>query len=350
MLSIKKEGILLEKTNNGFENESVCNPAAIREGNHVHLYYRAIRQGNYSSVGYCKLDGPLKIIERREKPILFPEEPYESQGTEDSRISKVEDTYYLTYSAYDKVNVFGAYATSKDLITFEKQGIITPKFTYREFKHFIECCKGLSDKYLFHYKLFKEHGLGEELSRKLYVWDKNLFLFPKKINGKFALIHRIHPGIQMVYFENFNELNYDFWKDYMMNLEKYIIMDPKLHHESSHIGGGCPPIETKDGWLLIYHAAEDTPEGLVYHASAALLDLADPQKELARLSQPLISPTYVWEKEGVVRNIIFPSGAVVFENRLYIYYGAADSRVATASVALSELLNELKKPENRSHV
>lgn len=120
-------------------------------------------------------------------------------------------------------------------------------------------------------------------------------------------------------------------------------MDPKLHHESSHIGGGCPPIETPNGWLLIYHTAEDTPQGFVYHASAALLDLNNPQKELARLSEPLISPSYQWEKEGVVKNIIFPSGAVVFDDTLYIYYGAADTRIGVASVKLSELLNELEK-------
>lgn len=342
MLNIKKEGILLEKTQNGFENEAVFNPAVIREGDHTHLFYRAVREGNYSSVGYCKLEGPLQVIERDSKPILFPEKKYESQGTEDPRITKIDDTYYLTYSAYNRVNVFGTYATSTDLKTFKKGEIITPKFTYREYKHFIECCSGLSEKYLFHYRLFKEHGLGPELSEKLYVWDKNLMFFPSKINGNFAMLHRIHPGIQIVYFKDFADLTREFWEDYMMNLENHVVMDPKLHHESSHIGAGCPPIETKHGWLLIYHAAEDTPHGFIYHASAALLDLQDPRVEIARLKKPLLSPTYDWEKEGVVKNIIFPSGTTVFDDTLYIYYGAADERVATASVNLNELLDELK--------
>ena len=346
MLKVKKEGIILEKTQNGFESEAVFNPAAIREGKYVHLFYRAVRKGNYSTIGYCKLDGPLKVVERRKKPVLFPEKSYESQGMEDPRITKIEDTYYLTYSAYDNVKVSGAYATSSNLKTFRKHKIITPKFTYWEYKHFVECCTGLCDKYLFHYKIFKEHGLGRELTRKLYVWDKNIMFFPKKFDGKFALLHRIHPGIQIVFFSDFIELSNDFWKDYMMNLESHIVMDPELPYESSHIGAGCPPIETKDGWLLIYHAAEDTPEGFVYHASAALLDLHNPKKVLARLNEPLISPTYKWEKEGVVKNIIFPSGAVVFDDTLYIYYGAADSRVAAASVNLTELLTELKKSKN----
>lgn len=336
----------MEKTENGFEKEAVFNPAATREGDEVHLFYRAVRENNYSTIGHCRLNGPLEIERRLSKPILFPERNYESQGIEDPRITKIEDTYYLTYSAYDSVNVLGAYATSKDLKTFKKQKIITPKFTYREYKHFIECCSGLTDKYLFHYKLFKEHGLGKELSRKLYVWDKNLMFFPRKIDNKYALIHRIHPGIQIVYFDDFSDLTKEFWEDYMMNLEKYIIMDPELHHESSHIGGGCPPIETKEGWLLIYHAAEDTPHGFVYHAAAALLDIHDPRKEIARLPDPLISPSFEWEMEGVVRNIIFPSGAVVFDDTLYIYYGAADERVAVASTSMTDLLNELKKKKN----
>ena len=349
MLTVKKEGILLEKTNLGFENEAVLNPAAIKEGNTVHLFYRAVREGNYSSIGYCKLDGPLDVVERSTKPILFPEDPTESQGIEDPRITKVDSTYYLTYSAYDKINVFGAYATSTDLKTFEKKGIITPKFTYREYKHFIECGNNVSDKYLFHYKLFKEHGLGKELSEKLFVWDKNIMFFPKKIYGKYALIHRLHPGIQIVYFTDFSELTTDFWEKYLMYIEDYIIIDPTYLYESSHIGAGCPPIETEDGWLLIYHAGESTPSGFIYHASAVLLDLENPQKVLGRLEAPFISPTFQWEKEGIVDNIIFPSGAVVFDDILYIYYGAADERIGVASMKLKDLLMELKK-ENHVYV
>lgn len=329
----------MEKTRNGFENEAVFNPAVIREGEYTHLFYRAVRKGNYSSIGYCKLEGPLKIIERNKKPLLYPERKYESQGIEDPRIVKIEDVYYMTYSVYDKVNVSGAYATSSNLSTFRKQKVITPRFTYDEYFHLIECCQNLNEKYLFHHKLFQEHGI----ARKLYVWDKNIMFFPKKINGKFALLHRIHPGIQIVYFDDFRELTPAFWKNYMINLENHIVMDPKFYYESSHIGGGCPPIETEFGWLLIYHATQNTPKGIVYHASAALLDLKDPTQVISRLSEPIISPTRKWEKEGVVNNVIFPSGTTVFDDTIYIYYGAADSRVAVASMKLDELIHELKK-------
>lgn len=133
-----------------------------------------------------------------------------------------------------------------------------------------------------------------------------------------------------------------------MNLEKHIVMDPKLDYESSHIGGGCPPIETKDGWLLIYHAAESTPKGFTYHASAALLDRDNPLKEISRLPEPLISPTEKWEKEGIVNNIIFPTGAIVKNDDLFIYYGAADERVAVARISFNELMRELKNNKGRN--
>ena len=67
MINVKKEGVLLRKTDLEFENEGVLNPAVIREGEHVHLFYRAVSKGNYSSIGYCKLNGPLEIVERLRK-------------------------------------------------------------------------------------------------------------------------------------------------------------------------------------------------------------------------------------------------------------------------------------------
>jgi predicted GH43/DUF377 family glycosyl hydrolase len=100
---VKKHGVILEATDNSFENDGVFNPAAIREGRYVHLFYRAVRTGNFSTIGYCKLDGQLKVIERSEKPILSPVNSQEFQGIEDPRITKIDDTYYLTYSTFDGI-------------------------------------------------------------------------------------------------------------------------------------------------------------------------------------------------------------------------------------------------------
>jgi predicted GH43/DUF377 family glycosyl hydrolase len=136
MINVIKEGILLQKTTNNFENEGVLNPAAIRDGEYVHLLYRAVSTGNHSSIGYCKLKGPLFIEERNKTALLSPELDYESHGIEDPRIVKIEDTYYLTFTAYDGVNALGCLATSKDLIHFDRKGIIVPQITYEEFNKF----------------------------------------------------------------------------------------------------------------------------------------------------------------------------------------------------------------------
>jgi len=142
-----------------------------KAGDVIYVYYRAVRRGNYSTIGYCRLKGPLEVVARRRKPVLFPEKKYESQGIEDPRIVKIDDTWHMTYSVYDRMNVAGAYATSKDLKSFTKHRIITPRFTYREYKHLIECNTGLNDKYLLHYRIFKEHGLGEETTaQRQNVW------------------------------------------------------------------------------------------------------------------------------------------------------------------------------------
>jgi predicted GH43/DUF377 family glycosyl hydrolase len=133
MIEVKKEGILLAKTDLEFENGGVLNPAVMREGDCVHIFYRAVQTGNRSSIGYCRLDGPLTIAERWNKPFMVPEFDYESQGVEDARIVKIDDTFYMTYTAYDGTNARGALATSKNLKHFKKKGIIVPPISYAAF-------------------------------------------------------------------------------------------------------------------------------------------------------------------------------------------------------------------------
>jgi beta-1,2-mannobiose phosphorylase / 1,2-beta-oligomannan phosphorylase len=339
MLNVKKQGIILEKTALPFENEGVLNPAAIREGNFVHLFYRAVHLGNHSSIGYCLLNGPLTIESRNYRPLLVPEFDYELQGIEDPRIVKIEETYYLTYTAYDGVNALGCLATSTDLVHFEKKGILVPQITYEEFNKLSKTNPLIDSKY---FRYNQHEGILEKEGIKMLLWDKNLIFFPRKINGKFYFMHRIRPEIQIIVaIEKLENLTLDFWQDYFLHFDDYVLLSPKYDHEISYIGGGCPPIETELGWLLIYHGVKDSLNGYVYSACAALLDLKNPQIEIARLPFPLFKPEYVWELKGEVNNVCFPTGAVVFDDILYIYYGAADERIACASMVLSELLNEL---------
>jgi predicted GH43/DUF377 family glycosyl hydrolase len=339
MIKVKKEGILLSKTDFEFENESVLNPAAIQVGQTVHLFYRAVRIGNFSTIGYCRLDGPLTIVERWNRPFMVPESESEKHGVEDPRIVKIDDLYYLTYTAYDGTNARGALATSEDLIHFEKQGLIVPPITFARFISLIESNGGVNEKYYHDNKFYNPHADPE---KKVMLWDKNVVFFPRRIKGNLVFLHRIRPGIQIVSVKNIKDLTIDFWEKYFTKLQDHIVLDPVFNHESGYVGGGCPPIETEQGWLLIYHGAEETDKGIVYSAcAAALLDLDNPEKVISRLPYALFSPELEWELKGDVNNVVFPTGTALFGDTLFIYYGAADSHVACASLSLSELLKEL---------
>lgn len=338
MLAVKKEGIVLKKTNLEFENEGVLNPAVIQEGNSIHLFYRAVSKGNRSSIGYCRMDEPLTISERSEKPILSPQFDYESQGIEDPRIAKIEDLFYLTYTAYDGVNALGALAVSKDLKHFDKLGIIVPMITYDEFSHLAESHGAINEKYL---RYNERERAKKKNGKEIFIWDKNVIFFPRRINGKLHFLHRVRPDIQIVDVNTIGELMKEFWQHYFLRLDERIVLSPKYKHEVSYVGGGCPPIETEFGWLLIYHGVHDTIKGFVYSACAALLDLENPQKEIARLPYPLFKPEHEWELKGEVNNVCFPTGTARIEDMLYIYYGAADEQIACATVSISALLKEL---------
>ncbi|WP_394776159.1 pesticidal protein Cry7Aa [Flavobacterium sp.] len=338
MIAIKREGIILEKTGLFFENEGVMNPAAMKTGGFVHLFYRAVSKGNHSTIGYCKLDGPVSLLQRASKPILIDEFEYESHGLEDPRIVKIEEIYYLTYTAFDGVNALGCLAISNDLIHFEKKGIIVPIMTFDQFNQITNSDNHLNSKYFRYNQL---NGAAEQNGKKILISDKNIILFPRKINGNFCFMHRIKPEIQIITVKAIEDLTAGFYTNYFLNFSDHILLSPKYDHESSYVGGGCPPIETANGWLIIYHGVKDSIDGYVYSACAALLDLDNPQIEIARLPYPLFSPKKDWELQGQVNNVCFPTGTAVFNDTLYIYYGAADEQIACASVSVSGLINEL---------
>lgn len=339
MIEIKKQGILLEKTKLYSENEDVLNPAMIRDGEYVHVFYRAVSNGNYSSIGYCLLKGPVTIEKRFDKPLLSSEFDYESHGIEDPCIVKIDDLYYLTYTAFDGVNALGALAVSKDLVHWDKKGIIVPRITYDEFSSLADIKGSINVKYL-HYNAHQQNV--EKEGEQVFLWDKNVIFFPRRINGKLCFLHRIRPDIHIVVSINdLQELTAEFWHNYFLHLDNYIVLFPKYEHEVSSIGGGCPPIETEQEWILIYHGVHDSLKGYVYSACAALLDLHNPQKVISQLPYPLFKPEAEWELKGEVNNVCFPTGTPLFDDTLYIYYGAADERIAVASVSLSALLKEL---------
>ncbi|MEY3422683.1 MAG: hypothetical protein RIR48_3008 [Bacteroidota bacterium] len=341
MIKVTKHGVILEKTHHVFENEGVLNPAVIVHDDQIHMFYRAVSLGNHSTIGYCILDSVFSVVYRQSFPLIGPEFDYESKGLEDPRIVKIDDTFYLSYTAYNGTNALGAVAISKNLKDWEKKGIVVPQVTYQTFTNLAASHENLNEKYL----RYNEHERSfDTVDEDVLIWDKNLIFFPRRIDGKLCFLHRIKPDIQiLVSINDLEDLTRDFWKKYLSDFNSHIILSPKYDHELSYIGGGCPPIETKAGWLVIYHGVHDSLNGFVYSACAALLALDDPQKEIARLPYPLFYPEFNWELKGEVNNVCFPTGAIVIKEILYIYYGAADERIACASVDINLLINELQK-------
>jgi predicted GH43/DUF377 family glycosyl hydrolase len=330
MIAVKKEGAVLQQAGFEFEDDSVLNPAAIRDGHLIHLFYRAVHKGNYSSIGYCQLDAPLNVSMRLDTPLLSPEFDYEKHGMEDPRIVKIDDTFYLTYIAFDGSNALGAVATATTFLDFKRQGIIVPQISYADFDQLTRNNPALN-------KIYLDYNPGANI-----LADKDLVFFPRRINGKLTFMHRIKPDIQITSVKTLEELTPDFWKDYFLHLADHIMLKPKYAHEINYVGGGCPPIETAHGWLVIYHGVKNgDTKGYEYSACAALFDLEDPRKEIARLPYPLFKPEEDYELKGDVDNVCFPTGTIIEGDTLYIYYGAADELIACASVSLSKLVEEL---------
>jgi beta-1,2-mannobiose phosphorylase / 1,2-beta-oligomannan phosphorylase len=338
MIKIKREGIILRPTPQPFENKSVFNPTTYKQGQHVHMIYRAINDEFVSSLGYAKLKGPLEVVERWEKPFLSPKYNYEKRGMEDPRLVKIGDTFYLVYIAHDGKNALLAYFYGDDLFKLKRGGVISPTLSYRKVGKLLRSA-GVKDDYFFFESFYRNYS-----GQDVLVWDKDGFFFPKKINGKFAFVHRILPDIHIAYADELDDYKKNsYWTEYFKNLKEYVLIEQQYGFEKRHIGGGCPPIMTDHGWLMIFHGTEEQNEGRIYHGAAALLDKKDPQRVIARLPYPLFSPTEEFEKSGHVTDVVFPTGTAIFGERLYIYYGAADSHIAVGSVELEKLLKELLK-------
>lgn len=336
-LDIKSEGIILERRPEyEFENQAVLNPTCVEFNNVIHMFYRAVRKDFVSTVGYCQLQDN-KVIYRASHPVLFPEYAYEKFGAEDPRLVYFDGLFYMFYVAYDGENAQVAYATSTDLVNFTKHGLISAQLAYSEAKKLFPANSPAAERlanFRHHYRFGADPNS--------LLWEKDAFLFPEKINDRFAMLVRILPGIQVIYFDDFSELTNDcFWKNYLKNLDKYVIMQPEFRFENKHIGAGAPPMLTKEGWLLIYHAVEVTSNRTIYRACAALLDRKNPTHVIGRLKEPLFGPEESWELIGDVDNVVFPTGLIQDGDRLMIYYGAADRLIAAKSLSMKKLLRAL---------
>ena len=310
--------VISGKAENGWEAWQTFNPTAILLDDKVHILYRAIGKDGISRLGCAISEDGFNIQERLPYPVY--EHPitggrkysiysYLSGGSwggcEDPRIVRVgdEDTLYMTYTAVDGGLRVGM--TSIDVEDFLKRG-------WRwKFPVFIS-------------------PPGEV--------HNNWMLFPEKIKGKYAILHSIRPTVSIEYVDSLDFGENDYFSS--------------PYHEKT-VGGawdtwvraaGPPPIKTKEGWLLFYHAVDKKDPGK-YKVGAMLLDLEDPTKILHRANAPILEPTEDYENIGFKGGIVYASGAVVKDGTLFVYYGGADSHVCVAYAKLDTFLKELKKDQ-----
>ena len=284
-----------------WEEKGTLNPGGVLLNNVFHIFYRAFSSRDISSIGYAAIGTDMTIIQRPEHPVVSPEYEWEERGCEDPRISLIDGTYYLTYTAYSRRGPRIALASSQDLKHFNKIGVIGPDMD-----------------------------------------DKDAVLFPELFDSRVAMIHRIEPTMQIALFDHskFQELSdpqirSQYWSDYLRNIGAHVLMKPTEWWEEKKLGAGPPPIKTPDGWMIIYHGVDDS---LVYRGGVALADLENPRKIIGKSRMPILEPREPYEMSGFIRRVVFPEAAMILDRILYVFYGAADYVSCVATAPLDEVL------------
>ncbi len=227
-------------------------------------------------------------------PFLYPFNEYQTFGIEDARCTRIEDTYYVTFSSVSPVGVCDSLIATKNFKQFESLGnIFAPE-------------------------------------------NKDILLFPEKINGQYYALHR--PTLKSIG-------DYDIWIASSPDLRAW----GNHHHlvgvrskswDEERIGGGLVPIKTNAGWLVIYHGADHNSR---YAMGALLLDTNDPTRVISRTSLPIMEPTAPYELNGFFGEVVFGCGGLVNGDTLTMYYGVADTSMAGCQIKISDILDQLEK-------
>jgi len=248
-----------------------------------------------SSVSHLRLarskDGVNFII--NEKPFILPYDETESFGVEDARISHIGDDYFINYTVVSSDGYATFLSKTKDFKHIERLGIIFPPL------------------------------------------NKDVVIFEEKVNGKYIALHRPDNhgfGLPSIWYADSPDLTH--WGNH-----KCLLRPRANQWEMKKIGGGAPPIKTKQGWLEIFHGKG---ENNMYSLNLLLLDLEDPSKILAVGEKPFMYPETEYEKEGFFGNVIFTNGHIVMpDGSIKIYYGSSDEHICMAETSIEKLLQLL---------
>ena len=222
---------------------------------------------------------------------------YDALGCEDPRVTFLPERagYLIAYVGYSAFGAGVCLAATSDFHAAERLGIVIPPY------------------------------------------DKDAVLFPRHIGGRYLILHRpTINGLENIWLMESDDLLH--WGRPVCVMQK-----GEKGWDSGKIGAGPPPIETPDGWLLIFHGAEQTPQGWVYRVGLALLALDDPTQVLARTKAPVFAPEAPYEVGGVKPGIVFPTGTVLRDDGLVqMYYGSDDVGISLATAPVSRLLEAVK--------
>ncbi len=333
----KHNPIIKPAPNSFWESEAVFNPGAVAHDGRVHLFYRALGGDGLSRIGYTSSKDGIHFDERLPYPVYVAENaneakshyPYTSParfvynpvlyasgggwgGCEDPRAVKIDGRIYLTF------NMFNGWESMRVAFTsIDGRDLLEKKWNWSKFAY-----------------------LSRPGDRQ-----KNWVLFPEKIDGKFALFHNLDKGDpSRVHIAYLDELDMHKTPSQKEAPDIHTLPDHKVAWHNRTRSASAPPLKTKDGWLLFYHAMDkDDPNR--YKVGALLLDLKDPTKVLYRASRPVLEPDE-WYENDWKPGIVYASGAVVKGGTLFLYYGGGDKHIAMAYINLEEFLRKLKSGEN----
>ncbi|MDO8522725.1 MAG: hypothetical protein Q7S12_00350 [bacterium] len=300
--------ILRSVKEHSWESRAVFNPASIYLGDKMHLIYRAFSEDNTSTMGYASSKNGIDIDYRAPDPVYVPRETFEQKseagrfsGCEDPRLTKIGNRIYMCYTAYN-----GGGPPRIALTSISDEDFLAQKWDWK--KPVLISAPGID--------------------------NKDACIFPEKINGKYVIIHRLNGVMDLSYSKTL-----DFDGNTWLEEERWVFPRQGMW-DSKKVGISAPPIRTKKGWLVLYHGVSD--EG-IYRVGALLTKLDDPTKIIARTDEAIFEPREKFELEGQVPNVVFPCGASIVGDTLFMYYGGADQSVGVATIPTNKLMALLEK-------
>ncbi|MFA5629858.1 MAG: hypothetical protein WC958_06430 [Dehalococcoidales bacterium] len=319
-----KNPILLPNSQNSWESLVVCNPAAWYENGTFYLLYRAAGDDEHHLIylGLAISDDGFNFRRISDQPVLAPDIDGYDSGCEDPRLVKMGGLYYVTYAyrSYPPGRYWAA--DKKNYVNVPNDGIVPTALYYNISQTALAISPDL--------KTFKKLG-------RITTFDydnRDVILFPEKINGKFVRLERpvIKPGIPAAIWINYS--------DNLMDWEvPRLLIAPEKAWEMKKIGGSTPPLRTEAGWLVLYHGVALYDDQ--YRVGALLLDAADPEIVIARTKDYLMEPEFPYETAGFYNGCVFPTGNVIVDDTLFVYYGGADRFCCVATCSVNELLKYL---------